>query len=202
MAPKRRQPAKNRVMNVRIQDPYAGGDAAYIDRCIIQQQTSHESMVTICTSQFQVSTATTASTNYYTGLTVRNSDDFSSFEGQFETYRIRGIKFDVYDLNPANVSANIWSTFHDIATSIPAFTFDQVADGSDSQSVPPGTGKISWYWRAKGTEENNFQSTDAATTTVTPFDYGGLRVALGPSTAAAPKYLIVMKAIVDFRGRF
>lgn len=202
MVRNRRQPAKNRVMNVRIQDPYAGGDASYIDRCIIQQQNSHEATVAICSSTFTVSTATTATTNYYSGLTVRNSDDFTSFTGQFETYRIRGIRFDVYDINPAVSSGNMWSTFHDVLTAVPAYTFDQVTDGSDAQSVPPGTGKTSWYWRAKGSEENDFQSTASATSGVVPYDYGGLRVALNPAASASQKYIVNMKAIVDFRGRF
>jgi len=201
MARNRRQPAKNRVMNVRIQDPYAGGDASYVDRCIIQQQTSHESMVVMCSSTFTISAATTAQTNYYSGLTVRNSDDFTSFEGQFETYRIRCFRFDVYDINPALTCGNMWSTFHDVETTVPAFTFDQVADGADSQSVPPGTGKTSLYWRAKGALENGFQSTDSESTVV-PNDFGGLRIALNPAASATPKFLLIMKAIVDFRGRF
>jgi len=159
-------------------------------------------MVALCSSTFTVSTATTAQTNYYSGLTVRNSDDFTSFQGQFETYRVRCFKFDVYDINPSIACGNMWSTFHDVVTSVPAYTFDQVTDGVDSQSVPPGTGKTTWYWRAKGAQENDFQSTDAATTSVTPFDFGGLRVALNPAASAAAKYLVVVKAIVDFRGRF
>jgi len=194
--------AKNSVMNVRIQDPYAGDDASYVDRCIMQQQTSHEAMVAMCSSTFNISSATTAQTNYYSGLTVRNSDDFTSFNGQFETYRIRCIKFDVYDINPALVCSNIWSTFHDIITSVPAYTFDQVTDGADSQTIPPGIGKVTFYWRAKGAEENNFQSTDAASSSVPPVDYGGLRVAINPASSAASKFTVVVKAIVDFRGRF
>jgi len=189
-------------MDVRIQDPYAGSDASYVDRCIVQQQTSHESMVTLCSSTFNIMSATSAQVNYYSGLTVRNSDDFTSFEGQFETFRIRCIKFDVYDINPNLPASNIWSTFHDIVTAVPAYTFDQVTDGADSQTIPPGVGKVSFYWRAKGTEENNFQSTDAASTSIAPVDYGGLRVAINTASSAVPKFTVVMKAIVDFRGRF
>jgi len=188
-------------MNVRIQDPYAGGDASYVDRCIIQQQNSHDALVILCSSNFTVSTATASTTAYYSGITVRNTDEYTSLAAQFETYRVRCFRFDVYDINPSLSCGNMWSTFHDVLASVPAYSFDQVTDSADAQSVPPGTGKVTWYWRAKGSEENDFQSTTSPSFGVTPSDFGGLRVALNPAASAAPKYLVVMKAVVDFRGR-
>jgi len=198
----RNRPKRNAVSNVRIVDEYAGTDGARVDRILSSMQNSHSQIRVLCTAtgQFNVNTSGPGTANY-SGQAVRNTDDFTSFAAQFETYRILAIRFDVYDINPALQGQIALSTWHDVypaTTTLPTFSFEQVIDAPDSQLVPPGTGKVSITWFAKGSQENDFQTDD----TTGWSDYGGLRIAGMTSTGTGTKLQIVMKAIVDFRGRY
>jgi len=192
---------KNAVSNVRIIDPHQGLDGARMDRILAQMQNSHSQIRVICGDSRQLNSATTNSGGTVTGADIRGYDDFTSFAAQFETYRIAAIRFEVYDFNPANVVVAVFSTQHDVVPSTLTYTaptFATVIDAPDSQVIPPGTGKVVFDWFAHGTEENTFQSD-----TVAPInDFGGLRFFLNSAAAVSGKYLIVTKAVVDFRGRF
>ena len=190
---------KNTISNVRVIDPEDGPDGAMVDRMITQQQNSHSQVRVLCQSTFAVTTATTNTFTTYDGVSVIATDDFVSMIQQFETYRIKAIKVDVYDIAPGTVVQNGGSTFHDVYTTTPTFTFDNIADGPDYKVVPPGTGKVTFHWVAKGTQENNFQS-DSSVGSVSEY-FGGIRFLTGAGTAGITKYQVVMKAIVDFRGR-
>lgn len=192
------------MTNVRVVDEYAGSDGAYIDRCISDLQNSHSQITMLIQTQVPITPSSgSGQNNFYSGALIRAADDFGSISAQFQTFRIRAIRFDVYDINPGLSASNVWSTFHDVYSTTPSvFTFDQVTDGPDSQTIPPGSGKVSFYWRAKGTTENEFQSlTSTASGGAPPFDFGGLRVALGAATTSNPKFQLIVKALVDFRGR-
>lgn len=194
---------KNSVTNVRVVDSYAGTDAAYIDRSISHLQNTHSQISVLVATQVPITPSSgSGQNNYYSASLIRNTDEWVSFSQQYQTYRIRAIKFDVYDINPNSSVANVWSTYHDVLSTPGAFNFDQVTDGPDSQTIPPGSGKVSFYWRAKGTTENEFQSlTSTASGGIAPADFGGLRAALGAGSATSPKFQLVVKAVVDFRGR-
>jgi len=199
---KHRKSGKNEISNVRVVDQNAGSDGAYIDRCISDLQNSHSQITVLCQDTYTLNSPTTAGTGILAGPQIFNFDEFQSFAAQFETFRIRAIRFDIYDVNPSNTAVAWFSTFHDQFTAGNQATFTQanVIDGPDSQTVPPGTGKITLYWRAHGTLENEFVTDDdSAVTTPTQF-FGGLRFASTAGTAAL-KYSIVIKALVDFRGR-
>jgi len=191
---------KNVVSNVRVIDPHQGLDGARMDRILGQLQNSHSQIRVICGESRQLNSATTGAGGTVSGIDVRTWDDFQSFSAQFETYRIAAIRFEVYDFNPANVVVAVFSTQHDVVPSTLAIsppTFANVIDGPDSQVVPPGSGKVVFDWFAHGTAENQFQSD-----TVAPInDYGGLRFYLNQAATTSGKYLIVSKAVVDFRGR-
>lgn len=191
---------KNAVSNVRIIDPHQGLDGARMDRILGQMQDSHSQIRVICGDSTQVNSATTSNGAFYTHANIRTTDDFVSFSAQFETYRIAAVRFEVYDFNPANVVVAAFSTQHDVVPSPLVYTsptFANVVDAPDAQVIPPGTGKVVFDWFAHGTEENDFQSD-----TVAPInDYGGIRWYLNQASSAAGKYLIVVKAVVDFRGR-
>jgi hypothetical protein len=191
---------KNEVSNVRVVDPHQGLDGARMDRILGQMQNSHSQIRVICGESRQLNSATTGAGGTVSGVDVRTWDDFQSFSAQFETYRIAAIRFEVYDFNPANVVVAVFSTQHDVVPSplsLTAPTFANVIDGPDSQVVPPGSGKVVFDWFAHGSAENEFQSD-----TVNPInDYGGLRFYLNQAAAPSGKYLIVSKAVVDFRGR-
>jgi len=193
---------KNTVVNVRQVDQYAGVDGAYIDRCISDLQNSHSQITLCCQDTFNIDSAASNVNGIIAGPQVAIFDEFVSIQAQFETFRIRAIKFDIYDVNPSNSSVGWFSTFHDqfSGAAQPTFTVAGVVDGPDSQLVPPGTGKLTLYWRAKGTLENGFVTDDDVGVTQPPLYSGGLRYSVGANTAAR-KFQVVVNAIVDFRGR-
>lgn len=191
---------KNQVSNVRIVDQYAGTDGARMDRILESLQNSHSQIRILCNDSFTFNPTTAATNAYFSFGNIRGTDEFASEAAQFETYRVTGIRFDVYDVNPSNPTPVAVSTFHDVIASgsSETVTFAAVLDGPDSQLVPPGTGKVSLTWMARGSTEMEFQATASS---ATPMDFGGLRVSSPPGTAGT-KLFIVMKAVVDFRGRF
>jgi len=191
--------AKNTISNVRVVDEYAGPDGVKVDRILSSMQNSHSQIRVLCSDSFTFNTATATASAYYSCNAVRNTDDFASFAAQFETYRIVSIRFDVYDVNPGNPTPVALSTWHDVipSGSTLTVTVPGVLDAPDSQLVPPGSGKVALTWMARGTTENQFLS-DAPGST--PPDFGGLRAA-SPAGTAGSKLYIIMKAVVDFRGR-
>lgn len=202
MARRNKKGSARQVQNVRVLDDYAGADGAKMDRVLSSIQNSHSQIRILCQDSFTLSTSATAGGGAsYTGVTVRNTDDFASVRQQFETYRITMIRFDIYDINAAIPTVGYFSTFHDVIPNTGAITWTlaSVLDGPDSQAVPPGTGKISLIWRATGTSENQFQTT--ADNLAPVVDYGGLRLYLNAASVAGAKYLVAIKAVVDFRGR-
>jgi len=195
---------KNRVTNVRVVDEYAGNDGARVERMLSQLQNSHSQIRVLCSETFNQNTQTAAYISTFSGAQVRGTDDFQSFAAQFETYRIMAIRFDVYDVQPGNPTPVFFSTWHDqiLYNAVPTFTQANVLDGPDSQLVGPGAGKATLTWFAKGSTETGFQSDFAASA---PLDFGGIRVAAAAGasgfTSNSPKIQIIMKAVVDFRGR-
>lgn len=194
---------QSRAQPVQVMDEYAGADGVKFDRVLTQLQNSH-GQVTLCLQDaFNLSVQTTASNAILAASQIKVFDDFVSMASQFETYRVKRIRFDIYDINPALGNAAFWSTFHDQYTSATQYVPSQAAvvDGTDSQMIAPGTGKISLFWTAKGTLENGFQNTTTPTGT-NIYDYGGLRYSIPAGGAVNSKYYVVVKAIVDFRGRY
>lgn len=194
---------KNKITNVRVVDDSAGSDGVYIDRTITSLQASQQQVRLLCEDSYAINTSTTAFAGNLSHSQIKLFDEFASIFQQFETYRITAVRYDIYDLVPTNTGSYTWfSTFHDqyVANAQPVFNQGNVIDGPDSLMVPPGTGKVTLYWRAKGTQEREFQSADDASTNFVTQDYGGLRYYSTSGTTGA-KYQVITKAIVDFRGR-
>lgn len=192
---------KNRVTNVRVVDPLSGVDGARVDRILSGMQNSHSQIRVICGDTVLLSTAASATTyGVYTGSNVRATDDFLSFAAQFETYRIAAIRFEIYDVNPSTAIFAGFSTQHDVVPSGSTFalpTIASVMDGPDAGLPVAGGSKMVLNWVAHGTEENEFQSD-----TVSPIDdFGGVRYFFGSPGSVLNKYQLVVKAVVDFRGR-
>lgn len=192
---------RNTVSNVRIVDQLAGEDGARLDRMIDSVQNSHSQTRLICGDYYGLTSSTT-------GVTARNisfqdivaTDDFQAMAAQFETFRVTAIRFDVYNLNSAAGAFTAFSTYHAVNTGrAPVFTIDQVIDGADSQVVSAGQGKISFTWIAKGSTETQFITVAPAANVM---DFGGLRTLLGASSGGGTNYQVIMKAVVDFRGRY
>jgi hypothetical protein len=197
-----RKNGSRRVQNVRVLDDYAGDDGAKFDRVLSQLQNSHSQVTLCCSDEFLIGVSTTAQNSILGQSQIRVFDDFVSLSAQFQTFRVKRIRFDVYDVNPGVSAGAVWSTWHDVTSTSSQYvpTFQQTVDAPDSQIVPPGTGKATFVWTAKGTAENEFQST-ANNSGVTQLDFGGLRYWIPGQAATGSKYAVVVKAIVDFRGR-
>lgn len=194
-----RRPSRNpaATTNVRVVDEFSGSDGAKVDRILSSLQNSHSQTRLLCSDCYTVGLTTSAQNANISSSQVRLSDDFASIAAQFETFRIKAIRFDIYDVQPAAVGTAFFGTFHDefSTTTQPVFAAADVVDSPDGQIVPPGSGKITLTWMAKGTRENDFVNINGA-------DFGGLRYSVGAAPAAvANKYQIYWKAVVDFRGR-
>lgn len=187
---------KNLVSNVRIVDKDEGTDDVVCQRILQHLKTSESQIRVSCNYRLDltVGAASTGSIDFVD--CINTTDDFASFNAQFREFRIRAIRVDVYDINPALTAVNYWSTFHVVNDANPPVGLEDVIDRPDSRSISPGTGHISLAWVAHGIPEMSFNSVDAAV------NYGGIAYynALQGSTGGA-KYSIIAKFIVDFRGR-
>jgi len=184
-------------------DDYAGDDGAKFDRVLSHLQNTHSQVTLVVQEEFAIAANTTTTNSILAGSQIRIFDDFVSLAAQFQTFRIKRIRFDIYDVLPGTGTAGIWSTFHDVNTTGSQYvpSTGSTIDAPDSQIVPPGVGKISLVWTAKGVVENEFQSTNA-NSGAPSMDFGGLRYSIPGATTAVPgKYQVFVKAIVDFRGR-
>jgi hypothetical protein len=194
---------KNAISNVRIVDQNAGSDGTYIDRCIDTMQNSHSQITILCQDTFAIGFGTSVNNGILAGPQIALFDEFASMAAQFETFRIRAIRYDIYDVNPSSAVVGFFSTFHDqFAASVqPVFSQANVIDGPDSQTVPPGIGKVSLYWRAHGVLENQFVTSDQGGINLPIQYFGGLRYSIAAGASIQPRYQVVVKALVDFRGR-
>jgi hypothetical protein len=196
---KRKGSKKNSVQNVRVLDQYAGTDSGRIARMFNNIQNSQAQTRVVCSDCYTVVAATTATNANVSASQVATTDDFLSLIAQYETYRVTAIQFDIYDVNPSLSATGFFGTFHDNFTSSaqPTYTAAAVVDSIDGQIVPPGTGKLTLTWMARGSDEMGFNRANS------PYqDFGGLRYSINAATTAGPKYQVYFKAIVDFRGKY
>lgn len=203
MARRGRNNRKNAISNVRVVDEFAGTDGAKVDRMLSAMHNSQSQTRIEVGASVQLSTVPTGgdTTGMYSWRDVRNSDEFLTLGSQWNEYRVRAIRFDVYDINPSVAVYSVFSTVHEPfqVTNPPVYSFTQVVDGPDAQTPQAGGPRLRFTWVAKGTRELQFQNLDS--TSDPQFDYGGLRYAIG-NAANVSKFMIVVKALVDVRGRF
>lgn len=194
---------KNKVQNVRVMDEYSGTEGAKMERQLNHLISSESQITVLCAGTYALDVSTAAPINQIYGWAeVRATDDFISMRAQFNTYRVRSVRYDIYDINPSLSANGFFSTFHEVYNpgGVPVYSFSDVVDGPDSQLVPPGTGKARLTWTGHTTLERGFQDTTPDSDALSP-DFGGLRASVFQGTTAGSKYRVVMKAIVDFRGR-
>jgi hypothetical protein len=191
---------KNRIMNVRIADPASGSDGLHTDRMISAVKTS-ESQTRIVIGDLVDLNVPPANINGTYGFDdVFRTDDFLSMIQQYNLFRIKSIKFEIFDINPNQFSFNNWATWHDSYSDvIPAYSRANIADSPDARVLSGGTGQTTLYWHAHGVEENRFQSDSTAG--APSIRFGGLKYYIGAGQGGAGKYQIQVHAVVDFRGR-
>lgn len=189
--------SKNSIQNVRIVDKDEGTDDIVCQRLLQSYNSSEGQIRVVCGHQTNISFASGAANgNTIAFAELLGTDDFTSFAAQYQEFRVRAIRFDIYDINPnSSTVVNYWSTFHQVSGSVPVGQED-VMDRPDARSVAPGDGKTTLCWVAHGIPEMQFNSVG-----INP-GLGGLSFYSSPSAAvSATKYSIMTKFIVDFRGR-
>jgi hypothetical protein len=194
---------KNAVSNVRIVDEYSGTDGARVDRMLSALATSQSQVRIEINSAITLTTITSGADTLgiFTLVSLRSQDEWASMSSQFQEFRVAAIRFDIYDVNPNIICFSVFSTFHEINEGSTAnYSFQQVADGADAQVPTNGAPRVRLSWVAKGPAENSFQNVDPNLQTFA--DFGGLRYAFGLANTAGQKYEVLVKAVVDFRGRY
>lgn len=183
------------ISNVRVVDKDEGSDDIICQRQIQAYNSSEGQIRVVCGFRTELSVGSTANTGLVDWSAAVGTDDFQSFAGQYQEFRIRSIRFDVYDLNAATAApVNFWATYHQVGGSVPQ-TFDDVVDRPDSRSIAPGLGVTSLAWVAHSIPEMAFQS-------VTSYNgLGGLVYFNGIGTAVSGRYSVIAKYVIDFRGR-
>lgn len=192
----RRRGGKDSISNVRIVDPDDGRDDIVCQRYLQQYKVSEGQIRVVCNETIELNPGATSIGSTYSFLTCVTSDDFVSMAQQYTEFRVRAIRYDVYDVQPNSpYCVNYWATYHQIGGVPPSAPAD-VADRPDSRSIAPGTGKVSLAWVAHSTPEMSFQSTASYNS------LGGLVFNVTPSAAVTgTKYQVFCKFVVDFRGR-
>jgi len=186
---------KNVIQNVRMVDPDEGTDDVKVNNMLSTYTTSEGQIRVVCSVQQDISPTGGSSTTY--GFdTLTGTDDFISFAQQYLEFRVRGIRFDIFDVQPNSAATvNYLATFHQIAGTVPSTPAD-IVDRPDARSIPPGTGRARLAWVAHGIPEMSFQSTTSYDT------LGGLVFYTSPTAViTGTKYTLMAKFVVDFRGR-
>lgn len=186
-------------MNVRMTDPASGHDGLHVDRMISAIKESQSQTRVLIGDFVGLDVAAGATLGTYGFDQIFGSDDFTSMLQQWTLFRVRAIKFDIYDINPAASLYNVFGTWHDnYETSIPSYTRANIADLPDSRVISAGTGQTTLYWVAHGTSEEQFQSASSLGSISQRF--GGLKYSYDGGTPAG-KFALQVHAVVDFRGR-
>lgn len=197
----RRGGRPSKIQEVRIADNVAGRDGLRADRMVTAVKES-ESQTRIVIGDFRDLNATTTGTadGTYGFDEIFATDDFVSMIQQYNLFRIKSIKFEIFDINTGAAVYNSWGVWHDdYQTTVPTYTRQNVTDLPDSRILSAGTGQTTLYWMAHGTEENRFQANSTAGAPINRF--GGLKYFIGGVTTASAKYILNVHAVVDFRGR-
>jgi len=191
----RRGGGKNAISNVRVVDKDEGTDDIQCQRFLQAYKVSEGQIRVVCGYRGELAQGTASAGGLVAFGELTGTDDFASFIGQYSEFRVRAIRYDVYDLAPSTQSAiNFWATYHQIGGTVPV-GFDDVVDRPDSRAIAPGTGMVSLAWVAHSIPEMAFQSTSTFNA------LGGLSYYIGGGPTATNKFSIIAKYVVDFRGR-
>lgn len=171
-------------------------DQIKIDRVFAALDSSLSLIDTVIeyTAQFQNTGTATGSQVIFPNFT--STVDFANLGGEYRECRIKAIKFDVYDTAPNSAGTAYFATQHYAEGQTPATTLAAVTASLDSGIVPPGDGKHTWTWVAKGTRELAFFGVNG-----TLPDYGGLVAYFPAATGTTGRYQVIARAHVQFRAR-
>jgi len=185
-----------RVLQVR-EDGDAG--AARIDRAISSMRVSESSTMVLCKTTFRILTSTTAPLNQeWTYPQVAATDDFVSLAQQFNEFKVKFMKFEIYHTNPTATAFAVASTCHaSVSGPLPSTWTSEAAivDAPDAKYLQPGSEKQVLYWNASGPQENEYQDVNSF------INHGGYRSLLDQSATSQALGTVIATACVVFRGR-
>lgn len=168
-----------------------------IERMISAVKSSQSQVRVLIHARVDQPVSGTAVVNTFTFANIREQADFTTVADEYSNYKVAGIRFEIFDLNPSVYAAGTFGTFHVQGPGEYPSVSSQILDLADATQVPPGTGKVVLYWFPSGPIENGWYSTvqDEA-------DFGGLADYLsGGPGSSTPKFSILVTAVVDFRAR-
>lgn len=186
--------SRSAIQNVRLVPENEGNRAEKVNRQITAYKETQGQIRVVVKANFPANLGT-ATVTRYSFANLRTEGDFVALSAQFRTYKVAGIRFDVYDADPLNSSYGLLiGTYHTVdPTSVPS-NKSQVEDLPDSGIVPNGEGLRSWFWYPTGPLENSwYQVNDNSV------DFGGLAINLPAGDGM--KFDTVISYIVDFRAR-
>jgi hypothetical protein len=188
-------------MGKRVVQVREDGDsmAAKIDRTISGFRMSESTTTIVVKTSFDLVTGTTVVSTTFTFPDLVLTDDFISFAQQYNTFKVKSMRFDVFHTNPASTAPVAVSTLHCNFSGQPPTTWlneSAVVDGPDSMYIEAGSKKQTFYWNAKGTAELEYQDVNTFN------NHGGLRCLLRATTpAGVTAGIVVVSAVITFRGR-
>jgi len=170
---------------------------------IIGSTISSESQVRVICTQVDTPGATGALSTYDAD-SMFATDAFVSLKAQYNEFRLTAIHASFTTINPSIITFTAGgvagSTHFNVATGVaPAFTLANVVDFPDSQVLTPGSTSIEINWMAKGSFERMFQDTTVIGSLTRKT--GAVCVFNAASAGASPYVTVIIKYIVDFRGR-
>ena len=186
---------KQAIQNVRVVDKDEGLDDVKVDR-ILQQLSQSESQIRVCcTLRQEIVPTATAGITTFDYATAASTDDFASVLAQYTEFRIRAMRFDVYDVQSTVSAINYMGTYH-FGGSANLSSLEAIVDRADSRTLSPGQGKTSLSWVAHSIPEMEFQDVTSYT------NLGGFSIyTSAQGTITGTKYQVVARFVCDFRGR-
>ena len=187
---------KNTVQSVRLVDPEEGQDDATVQRLLSLHDSSEGQIRVLCTYRTELAGLSAAASQVFDFGTAVSTDDFVSFSAQYQEYRVKAIRFSMFDVQPNSApTINYAATFHQVGGTVPSSAED-IADRPDARSLAPGDGHLTLAWLAHGIPEMAFQPVTGS------IGYGGVALYTSPAAAVTGvKYTILVKYLIDFRGR-
>jgi len=172
--------------------------AAQIDR-MISHFRAQESMTTILAkTQFDISAVTTATGYSFSFPELMGTDDVATMAQQYNTFKVKAYRFEVFHTNPTVIVPFVVSTWHGNFVGQPPSTWlaeGSVVDAPDSKYSEPGSKEQKFYWNARGTDENSFQDIN------TFANYGGIRYFVRAAGTTTYLATVIVTAEIVFRGR-
>jgi hypothetical protein len=171
---------------------------ARFDRMVSNARYNESATMVLVKAVTGVDTAAAAFSRVYSFNELAQEDDFIAMASQFQLFRVKAMRFEVFHTYPSSTVPVVMSTFHTDGTQGTSILGQaNTVDGPDSKYMDPGAGKQTFYWNGTNSSEKLYQAVSSFVS------YGGLRLYSEASGGAAglPLIRIIVTAQVVFKGR-